>query len=74
MTYRMNHLGPIGISAMFYLYVSLEYLTTVTADDGERADIKRLKDVMTVVIWFLVICSIVSFDPLLDDKQLDRSY
>jgi NhaP-type Na+/H+ or K+/H+ antiporter len=52
--------GPIGVSAIFYLYVSLEYLRTSVQDHGhERADAKRLGETMNVVIWFLVICSVV---------------
>jgi hypothetical protein len=55
--------GPIGVSAIFYLYVSLDFLNNVTVDgapDGVvREDAKRLQDVMRVVIWFLAICSIV---------------
>jgi sodium/hydrogen antiporter len=55
--------GPIGVSAIFYLYVSLDFLNNVTVDgtpDGAvREDAKRLQDVMRVVIWFLAICSIV---------------
>lgn len=53
--------GPIGVSAIFYLYVSLEYLRTSVVDHGhEREDAIKLGEIMTVVIWFLVICSIVS--------------
>ena len=55
--------GPIGVSAVFYLYVSLDFLNQVTVNgDGSgevRSDAAHLKDVMTVVIWFLAICSIV---------------
>ncbi|MCJ1367652.1 hypothetical protein MMC16_006786 [Acarospora aff. strigata] len=51
--------GPIGVSAVFYLYVSLEFLKTMTVDGVEREDAKMLGEVMTVVIWFLAICSIV---------------
>ncbi len=53
--------GPIGVSAVFYLYVSLEFLREVTVDGGEiREDCARLIETMRVVIWFLSICSIVS--------------
>lgn len=52
--------GPIGVSAIFYLYVGLEFLDTVSDDNGQREDAKQLGDTMQVVIWFLVICSIVS--------------
>ena len=51
--------GPIGVSAIFYLYVSLEFLRQITIDGRVRADAERLEDVFTVVIWFLAICSIV---------------
>ena len=51
--------GPIGVSAVFYLYVSLEFLRHVTVDGEVREDAAQLADVMMVVIWFLAICSIV---------------
>ena len=55
--------GPIGVSAIFYLYVSLNFLNQVTVDGRPdspvREDAGRLQDVMRVVIWFLAICSIV---------------
>ncbi|KAA6409602.1 MAG: Na H antiporter [Lasallia pustulata] len=51
--------GPIGVSAVFYLYVTLEFLKAVTVDGVVREDAARLGEVMTVVIWFLAICSII---------------
>jgi len=51
--------GPIGVSAVFYLYISVEFLQEITVDGVERKDTARLIEVMTVVIWFLAICSIV---------------
>ncbi len=51
--------GPIGVSAVFYLYISLEFLKQVTVDGVIRNDAAKLAEVMTVVIWFLAICSIV---------------
>lgn len=51
--------GPIGVSAIFYLYVSLDFLRQVTVDGVVREDAQRLSEVMRVVIWFLAICSIV---------------
>lgn len=51
--------GPIGVSAIFYLYISLEFLNGVTVDGEIREDAARLQEVMRVVIWFLAICSIV---------------
>lgn len=52
--------GPIGVSAVFYLYISLEFLKQVTVDGVVREDAASLSEVMNVVIWFLAICSIVS--------------
>lgn len=54
--------GPIGVSAIFYLYVSLEFLRNLTVDGEMRQDAVWLAEVMTVVIWFLTICSIVSYN------------
>ncbi|KAL5349608.1 hypothetical protein ACLOAV_005903 [Pseudogymnoascus australis] len=53
--------GPIGVSAIFYLYISQEYLRTSVLDDNgnQREDAARLAEIMMVVIWFLVICSVV---------------
>ena len=52
--------GPIGVSAIFYLYISLEFLETITVDGEQREDAKRLGDTIMIVVWFLAICSIVS--------------
>ena len=52
--------GPIGVSAVFYLYISLEFLRGITVDGKVREDAARLEDVFTVVVWFLAVCSIVS--------------
>lgn len=52
--------GPIGVSAIFYLYISIDFLRTeILDDDPGREDARHLEDVMRVVIWFLAICSIV---------------
>ncbi|KAK5136422.1 hypothetical protein LTR08_003067 [Meristemomyces frigidus] len=50
--------GPIGVSAIFYLYVSREFLREIEVDGQEREDAAHLSEVMNVVIWFLVVCSI----------------
>lgn len=65
--------GPIGVSAIFYLYVSLEFLNKVTVDGEIREDAKYLKEVLYVVIWFLVICSVVSF-PLSPPPSYHQSH
>lgn len=53
--------GPIGVSAVFYLYLSLDFLKQVTVDGEVREDAARLEEVFMVVVWFLAICSIVGF-------------
>ena len=55
--------GPIGVSAIFYLYTSLEFLRTIQVDGNQRGDAARLSEVMVVVVWFMAICSIVSYLP-----------
>ncbi len=55
--------GPIGVSAVFYLYISLEFLETITVNGAQRGDAEKLSETMTVVVWFLAICSIVSAKP-----------
>lgn len=64
--------GPIGVSAIFYLYISQEYLRTSVLDDqgNQREDAVRLAEIMMVVIWFLVICSVVSVFPHIYDCDL----
>ena len=52
--------GPIGVSAIFYLYITLEFLEGITVDGVQRRDAEELGEVITVVVWFLAICSIVS--------------
>lgn len=51
--------GPIGVSAVFYLYISIDFLNQVLVEGEVRQDAARLQDVMRVVIWFLAISSIV---------------
>ncbi|KAF1961053.1 hypothetical protein CC80DRAFT_436568 [Byssothecium circinans] len=51
--------GPIGVSAVFYLYITLEFLRGITVDGAVRPDAEYLMEVVYVVVWFLVICSIV---------------
>ncbi len=60
----MGYFGPIGVSSVFYLYVSLEFLSEITVDGVVREDAARLEEVMTVVVWFLAICSMVRGIPL----------
>ncbi|GAO18263.1 hypothetical protein UVI_02037410 [Ustilaginoidea virens] len=54
--------GPIGVSAIFYLLVSIDFIKAHLSDqDGvPRADVKDLAQTIKVVVWFLTVCSVVS--------------
>lgn len=52
--------GPIGVGAIFYLSVSREYLHKITVDGKVREDAQQVSDAIEVIVWFLVICSVVS--------------
>ncbi|KAI9172768.1 sodium/hydrogen exchanger family protein [Paramyrothecium foliicola] len=58
----VGYFGPIGISAVFYIYVALDYLHTVTksGDDVPREDATKLEDALLVVVWFSVVSSVVT--------------
>ncbi|KAF9878570.1 sodium/hydrogen exchanger family protein [Colletotrichum karsti] len=51
--------GPIGVSAVFYLYVTLEFIHTLNEGEEPRADVAHMGEVVRVVVWFLAVCSIV---------------
>ncbi|KAJ3455329.1 hypothetical protein MRS44_013929 [Fusarium solani] len=52
--------GPVGVSAIFYLYVTLDFLGSLNTSDGKpRFDVAELPDVVETVIWFIAICSII---------------
>jgi hypothetical protein len=53
--------GPIGVGAIFYLSISREFLLDIKVDGKTREDAQRVADAVNIVVWFLVICSIVSF-------------
>jgi NhaP-type Na+/H+ or K+/H+ antiporter len=52
--------GPIGVGAIFYLSVSREFLQGIIVDGKVRDDAQKVSEAVDVVVWFLVICSIVS--------------
>jgi sodium/hydrogen antiporter len=54
--------GPVGVSAVFYLLVAVKFVETLNVDGEPREDVKHLAEVITVVVWFLVICSVVCAD------------
>lgn len=51
--------GPIGVSAIFYLYIAREFLAEVVYDGHQRADATKEYEILEVVVWFLVACSIL---------------
>jgi NhaP-type Na+/H+ or K+/H+ antiporter len=71
----MGFFGPIGVSAVFYIYVAVEFLDTVRVDGEQREDAKRLSETVQIVAWFLVIASIVSlmFLPLISHLLASNS-
>ena len=58
----MGYFGPIGVSALFYMLVGLEYIETgiLDAEGQPRSDARELFHVMEVVVWFIVVSSVVS--------------
>ncbi|KAK3900229.1 hypothetical protein C8A05DRAFT_36135, partial [Staphylotrichum tortipilum] len=51
--------GPVGVSAIFYLYITLEFLHTMDVGGEPREDLQTLPEAVVVVVWFIAICSIV---------------
>lgn len=53
--------GPIGVSAIFYLFVGLDFLESIVADKNGVVDteIQILQEALRVVVWFLVVSSVV---------------
>ncbi|KAG9259157.1 sodium/hydrogen exchanger family protein [Emericellopsis atlantica] len=51
--------GPIGVSAVFYLYVTLEFIDGLAEGPNPAADLDQFKETVRVVVWFLAVCSIV---------------
>lgn len=48
--------GPIGVSAIFYLYVSLDFLNRITVDGEVREDAQYLKEVMVSLPCTMFLC------------------
>ncbi|KAF3922874.1 hypothetical protein AA313_de0206749 [Arthrobotrys entomopaga] len=57
-----GYFGPIGVSAIFYLYVTLEFLRGVETLELDPAQLEGLQVMMTatkLVIWFAVLSSVI---------------
>ncbi|KAK8086930.1 Sodium/hydrogen exchanger family-domain-containing protein [Apiospora phragmitis] len=55
----MGFFGPVGVSGIFYLYITLLFLDTLKVDGQQRADVATLGETVEVVVWFVTICSVV---------------
>ncbi|KAK8094457.1 sodium/hydrogen exchanger family protein [Apiospora hydei] len=55
----MGFFGPVGVSGIFYLYITLHFLDTLKVDGQQREDVAALGEVVEVVVWFVTICSVV---------------
>ncbi|KAL6860976.1 Sodium/hydrogen exchanger family domain-containing protein [Trichoderma novae-zelandiae] len=53
--------GPIGVSAVFYLFITLEFIDKFLSDEegNPRSDVKNLGATVRIVVWFLAVCSVV---------------
>lgn len=53
--------GPIGVSAVFYLFITLEFIEEHLSDENNapRSDVTDFGETVRVVVWFLAVCSIV---------------
>ncbi len=58
----MGFFGPIGCSAIFYLYVTVEFIRKLNPGGGDepRHDVEHLTEAVKVIVWFMVIVSVVS--------------
>lgn len=57
----MGFFGPVGVSGIFYLFITLEFIKTLDQDGKTRPDVENLGEITTVIVWFIAICSVVSF-------------
>ncbi|KAH8677416.1 Cation/H+ exchanger [Xylariales sp. PMI_506] len=64
-TIFMGFFGPVGVSGIFYLYITLEFLAGLTEGGKQRSDITNLGETVYIVVWFIAICSVVSYPALL---------
>ncbi|KAL8957515.1 MAG: hypothetical protein Q9193_005234 [Seirophora villosa] len=58
-TLFMGYFGPIGVGAAFYLHVAMEFLHLIQVDGHVREDAEDLREVIHLVVWFIIMCSIV---------------
>ncbi|KAL7926545.1 Sodium/hydrogen exchanger family domain-containing protein [Trichoderma austrokoningii] len=53
--------GPVGVSAVFYLFITLEFIEKHLSDEegNPRRDVKDLGEMVKIVVWFITVCSVV---------------
>ncbi|PFH60524.1 hypothetical protein XA68_10804 [Ophiocordyceps unilateralis] len=53
--------GPIGVSAVFYLLICLNFIEDHLSDENGQArnDVTNFGETIRVIVWFLVVCSTV---------------
>ncbi|GAW25182.1 putative sodium hydrogen exchanger family protein [Rosellinia necatrix] len=57
----MGFFGPIGCSAVFYLYITVDFVRSLNPQGGDapRDDVEHLEEAVRVIVWFMVIASVV---------------
>ncbi|KAK8077511.1 sodium/hydrogen exchanger family protein [Apiospora saccharicola] len=55
----MGFFGPVGVSGIFYLYITLQFLDGLKVNGQQREDVATLGETVEVVVWFVTICSVV---------------
>ncbi|KAI0402144.1 Sodium/hydrogen exchanger family-domain-containing protein [Xylaria palmicola] len=57
----MGFFGPIGCSAIFYLYITINFVRDLNPGGGvvPREDVQNLGEAVNVIVWFMVIVSVV---------------
>ncbi|KAK6540241.1 hypothetical protein TWF694_009056 [Orbilia ellipsospora] len=57
-----GYFGPIGVSAIFYLYITVDFLKSVETLELDPAQLEGVKVMVTatrLVIWFAVLSSVI---------------
>ncbi|RYP14749.1 hypothetical protein DL765_006164 [Monosporascus sp. GIB2] len=67
----MGFFGPIGCSAMFYLYITLEFVERLK--DKERHDVDNLNEAVRVIVWFMLVSSVIDVPPTENHTSGDGS-
>ncbi|ORY64071.1 Sodium/hydrogen exchanger family-domain-containing protein [Pseudomassariella vexata] len=55
----MGFFGPVGVSGIFYLYITLEFLDTLKKGDTQRGDVAHMGEATEIIVWFIAVCSVV---------------